>query len=610
MKKSLVSYATSTLLLTATLGMVGCGSDDSSSSSSTPPASGTSVTVVDPYIQDAVMYVDENNNGRFDDGEQKSTPSGPKGVCVFDPELSPGVTIKMFSKGIHNGVPFNGDLTADFTGTGIVSPLTTLLNKYDGNTTKVISLLTYAGITGITADDLTSDPMSGLDNTSTDADLAKLQASVAVNTFLEVVGTSSTEADIEAAKATLANVVPIIKNTINPTNTAGDFDAGINSAIAIANYAVARVESGDNSVLANLANPANVAAIQTALVAQYASNPEDNFSLDPAVAVTALDADSIGEAKSLTAKQFFEYNGGKFSAEWSPTQPYNLNAKWMDYDNFLINGTTFTAGYTGFEWDWDDENNNGIRDEHLTEWEEIEGSVSTSGSETTFTFNGQGLDYNSGSYSATGIYKRTIDGNIEVESDSTTKNGVTEISANRNIFISSELVTTVAGIPVGSDDRDVYKVKTKSQYGQIDGDEFVASGDGYEEDGWNCGYTEWTEDIVTDIHSPAMKSDNEHLVAKANGEVFDTDSNKTLPNAYWEITTTTTANDTLKVRAYDDYDIKIVNGECIDNWIGDLEYRFVGVTKEEAQAIVTKLDNLIHANPRYTNEPAEGLVIH
>jgi len=594
---------------TVLLALGGCGSDNKTyypPSDDTTTSVGTEVTVVDPYIQDAVMYVDANDNGIYDEGEQVSTPTGDKGVCTFDPALESGAVIRMKSKGVHNGVPFNGSLTADFTGTGIVSPLTTLLEKFGGDSTAVISLLSNAGIT-LTEGDLNADPMQGLDSSSSDEDLSKLQASVAINSFLEIIGTSSDETDIAAASAQLATVVTVTKNIINTVQIAGDFDAGVNSAIAVANYAVERVANGDTTVLTDLSDSNTADTLMDVLIVSYTNDPSTNYKLDTSVEVANIDSTSIDEAKSMTAQQFFDFSGEMLNVEYSGITSHNYDAHWMWYENINFGATSLTYDWTDFGWDWDDEDSDGIQNEHLTAW--ASGSGTLSGE--TWTIQEQGIEFDGSIIDATVIMKRVTDGSVEVETNTFTQDGITETDTSRTIFISAEKVTEVAGIAVGAIDRDVYKVKFKEQYGQLDGTSFVASGNGYNPiHEWNCGISEFTEaSIINDPHSMGFSEGNANLIARANGEVFNIDTNSTVTDAYWTIKTTDTANDTLSIRAYDDFDLKATNGVCNTNWIGDLSFAFAGVTKIEAQAIARVLDEELHNSP-IIGTSAEGLTIH
>ena len=145
---------------------------------------------VDPYISDATFFEDVNNNGIKDEGEQVSTASDAKGGFSFSRPLTTGSTIIMDDKGTHNGVAYTGILkrVVESSGTLIASPLTTLLAN-GWTTENVVDVLNAAGLS-ITADDLTKDPMSGIDQkdaeTLSDTDLEKIRASISVYCFLSI----------------------------------------------------------------------------------------------------------------------------------------------------------------------------------------------------------------------------------------------------------------------------------------------------------------------------------------------------------------------------------------------------------------------------------------
>lgn len=145
---------------------------------------------VDPYISGATFFEDLNNNGIKDEGEQVSTASDAKGGFSFSNPLTTGSTIIMDDKGTHNGVAYTGTLkrVVEASGDLITSPLTTLLAN-GWTTENVVNVLSAAGLS-LTAEDLTKDPMSGIDQkdaeTLSDADLEKIRASISVYAFLSI----------------------------------------------------------------------------------------------------------------------------------------------------------------------------------------------------------------------------------------------------------------------------------------------------------------------------------------------------------------------------------------------------------------------------------------
>ena len=145
---------------------------------------------VDPYISGATFFEDLDNNGIRDDGEQVSTVSDAKGGFSFSGPLTTGSTLIMDGKGTHNGVAYTGTLKRVVEASGILvaSPLTTLLAN-GWAVEQVVSVLGTAGLS-LTVEDLTKDPMSGLDQKDAEAlldtDLEKIRASISVYAFLSI----------------------------------------------------------------------------------------------------------------------------------------------------------------------------------------------------------------------------------------------------------------------------------------------------------------------------------------------------------------------------------------------------------------------------------------
>ncbi len=581
--KKLVKSITISALASAML--VGCGSSDNSSANTnitTPPTPTlkTDLTIVDPYIQDAVMYWDKNNNNLFDSGEQISTPTSKYGACTFSPALPDGAKVAMKSKGIHNGVPFDGSLTANISGTGIVSPMTTLLEKFDGDTTAVLDLLTTAGIT-LTAADLNKDPMAGL---VVDSNVNKIQASVAINTFLEVIGTGSDKTAIKNASATLKESVEFTKKAIKSEDMTNqkDIDSAINSAVAIANYITTKAKSGDTTTLNTLSSDAtSVDTLMTALTSKYNNDSTKSFKLDPTKSIAEA-GDSISEAKSMTAQQYFEFIGQSLSMEYSAGSSdgadYNnsddLDSAYMGYSAFSKTGDTLTGKFIDFSWD---------TDKHLSSSFNITGTLSGTLANGSVDGTSNGIEEDGTEYSGTlqGTFK--TDGSIYIDNFTETRDSKTQINAGKEIFISAIKVTKIAGVLVGDIDRDVYKVKTKSQYGLMDGNNFVASGDGYDGNGWDCSdlnITQYVQNLIG-YKLSANGGANTKLIFAENGKFINRDTNLTVSDVHWSIT----AN-TLQVRGYDDYDFRIKDGQCDSNWIGDMGWTFTGVTPTEANSIL------------------------
>ena len=177
----------------------GCGSsggDSTTQASSTQQPStqstSTSGVLVDPYIVGSTLYVDENNNSKYDDGELVSTKTDQKGKFTFDKELSAGKIVRIKEQGVHEGVTYDLNLSGviqDDKTIKVISPLTTLTSK--GLTTaQLAEILNSAAVSAnlngwsIDAAKLLSDPLeSGLMEKKvgslTDEELISLQASLA-----------------------------------------------------------------------------------------------------------------------------------------------------------------------------------------------------------------------------------------------------------------------------------------------------------------------------------------------------------------------------------------------------------------------------------------------
>lgn len=127
---------------------------------------------------------------------QESLPSNEFGRFTFPEPLTPGSIVKLkdSAKGLHGGAPYQGMLrrvvAADAKNPLVVSPLTTLLANGIAPE-ELIAAFHNAGLTGLSISDLYADPMDGLAGMTTgvtDQDLELLQASMAVDAYLEIAG--------------------------------------------------------------------------------------------------------------------------------------------------------------------------------------------------------------------------------------------------------------------------------------------------------------------------------------------------------------------------------------------------------------------------------------
>jgi hypothetical protein len=148
---------------------------------------------VDPYLVGATFFEDVNGNGRWDDGEQISTPSDEQGRFNFATPVPAGRVIIMHERGYHQGMPFTGRLLARVEEGDperlVISPLTTLaaLGLPTEELSSLLSLLNnYSDY------DVSADPMAGLERISKatddnyDAAVAGLRANLYVGAILEL----------------------------------------------------------------------------------------------------------------------------------------------------------------------------------------------------------------------------------------------------------------------------------------------------------------------------------------------------------------------------------------------------------------------------------------
>ncbi len=198
------SFSLFLTLFTCLLVLAACSgsenSDDSSSSgdnsSSGEITKVTSGIAVDPYIVGATFFEDENGNGRWDAGEQISTPSDENGRFSFNEPVKAGSTIVMLERGKHQGVPFTGRLMRrvdqNDPATVVVSPLTTYAALGLGTKDLAPSLDGLNQSYAYPGDyDVTADPMAGLDSitslNATAPDHFETMANIRANLYIGAV---------------------------------------------------------------------------------------------------------------------------------------------------------------------------------------------------------------------------------------------------------------------------------------------------------------------------------------------------------------------------------------------------------------------------------------
>lgn len=225
LKKRYFSLAASVVLCGGF--MVGCGSSDSKT---TPPNdTTTSGKIVDPYIVGAILCEDVDKDGVCESGEQKSTASTDDGEFTFSNALTSGSHIIISTQGKHNGVKYDLNLSGVVNVDGeidVVSPITTLETR-GLSKAQIVTLLTDAGITGLSQTDISSDPMSGLSGKTsvTNDELKKLQTSLAVYGLLKIMKgsdaltalTSTQLASSNEVQTIASSMVTAIKSSLNAT---------------------------------------------------------------------------------------------------------------------------------------------------------------------------------------------------------------------------------------------------------------------------------------------------------------------------------------------------------------------------------------------------------
>ena len=182
-----------TLLLPLTLtGLVACGGGGGGSTAGgvAGPSGPTSGVAVDPYIEGA-MFQEIAADG-VTVLQRQSTASDALGRFSFPLPTTVGSTIMMKAgaKGVHQGAPYEGILKRKVTTAGdaalVVSPMTTVLAN-GSSEADLLSELQRAGFSGLTAADLTADPLAALPADPaavSDANLKALQANLALNAVM------------------------------------------------------------------------------------------------------------------------------------------------------------------------------------------------------------------------------------------------------------------------------------------------------------------------------------------------------------------------------------------------------------------------------------------
>jgi hypothetical protein len=205
--------------------MTGCGGGSSDSAvSDVETTAVTAGIAVDPYVVGAIFQeIDADENV-----VQESGPSDENGVFTFPTALTQGNQIVYHRDGMHEGLPFKGDLRrivdlADETSL-VASPFTTLVanGMTEGD---VEALLATFGV-----DDIYADPMEGL----TTANLEPMFAALAINTAL------SLGVDVADLPAMVTAIVAMLSDD---ALDGVDLQDVITTAVAVTNLLVTQVEA-------------------------------------------------------------------------------------------------------------------------------------------------------------------------------------------------------------------------------------------------------------------------------------------------------------------------------------------------------------------------------
>ncbi len=548
-------------LIVASL-LAGCGGG---SDNATTPAESTSITIVDPYIEGATVFWDKDGDGVFDVGEPESTPSDSSGKATFNVKVTDGARIIMNTKGTHNGEAYTGTLTANYSSTGVVSPLTTLEEK--GYTkTEIIALLATSGIT-LTEADITADPMIGLSSTNTtatDAALAKIQASVAINTFLDMRNMYSVDkkkTHVEAVKADLTTVATLMKDTITAANVStSNADTMIKAAVAMGNYVIS--------------NPTDLATINTNK-ATIINNIKTALDTNKDAQVKIIDTTgTVSQLEGYGVSYGVSYVGNlNMTAQEVVSSLLNSNKSGLNIEyvkvgssyekshpeyvkyNSNVNGTLFDAGYVIF---WNGSNNSYV--DIKRDWDNLEPKrwiVETGGA----------------SDGSTAPTTQVISNNKYRTKYSAEEGGF--IPNDECTILSTKKVDKILDIEV-----DAIEVKTFCAYGN--GDSYGIGESEWSHAEYNSGET--LEQFINYVRDHSfggkdLKLTNDYKVQIAS-------SGEIISGSYWKV-----EDGILKTKYWDEIWYKVnLDTNMIDNkYIADSSFEYYGVTEAQAKQITRKM---------------------
>jgi len=328
-----------------------------------------SVQNVDPYIIGAILCEDVNTNSICDAGEQLSTLTDINGTGTFSQPLTPGSHIITKVQGLHEGLPYDLNITGlvDVNGdVDIVSPLTTFETR--GMIKLQIATLlntaaTSAGLSGwtLSTSDISLDPLAGgLSNKDfaalTNGELVKLQATLATYGLLKIMDGSDlrllTGTDIvnSPAVALLAeNMLTTITTQLNTTvltNISGQLDtvrSGIPSGIPVAVVNAGLPEPTVNTVIkvsVAVINRLSSIGLSTSL-----STPGN----ESAKVTAALTAVQTYTATHLTAQDMSDLATQFYAMEAHDAMDTAFSGPYSAVLTGLLNDPNLSAGYNATE---------------------------------------------------------------------------------------------------------------------------------------------------------------------------------------------------------------------------------------------------------------------
>lgn len=262
--------------------LVACGGGTSGGSGSSSSASGK---VIDGYVKDATVFLDLNNNGKFDSGEP-NTKTNANGDYTLSPVSQGSKIVSFGGTDISTGNPSTLVLSTIVSTAGTVtnahmSPVTTLIAQLAGNNaspvalaaaqTKVNSLLGLPSSTDLLATDpiKTANDTGATETARTDA-LSIAKAVTQVATLIKTAQAStSTAADSSTAQAGVLSALVTRANTNTVTDLTNTTD--LKDIFTAASVTVAPGEVTDLAT----ANTAVKSATSTTDVATQQNTYED-----------------------------------------------------------------------------------------------------------------------------------------------------------------------------------------------------------------------------------------------------------------------------------------------------------------------------------------------